>query len=416
MCLNPLFFPMSVFENAMRQLEAAAKVAKVEPEVIERLRHHERVIDVHVPVKMDDGSTKLFHGYRVQWNSARGPYKGGIRYHEQVDMDEVKALSFWMAIKCAVLRVPYGGGKGGVAVNPKLLSKDELERLTRGFTRAIADVIGPDKDIPAPDVNTTPAIMDILADEYGKIVGSFQPAVVTGKTIAKGGSEGRGTATAQGGYYAFETFRQTFMMDPASVTVVVQGFGNAGHVIATLFHRHGYKVVGVSDSKGGVYDEKGLDVPAVVTHKEKTGSVVGFAELPTLSQEQVLTLPCAVLVPSALENQLTGGIAPKVQAKFILELANGPTTPEADKYFAQQGIIVIPDVLANAGGVTVSYLEWKQNKGNEHWTEEEVFERLKPLMVDASKSVIDMAARYSITHRHAAFVLAIERIGEAMKK
>ncbi len=407
---------MSVFKNAMQQLEAAARVAHVSADVVERLRHHERVIDVHVPVRMDDGSTRLFHGYRVQWNSARGPYKGGIRYHEQVDMDEVKALSFWMAIKCAVVGIPYGGGKGGVAVNPKVLSKDEVERLTRGFTRAIADGIGPDKDIPAPDVNTTPAIMDILADEYGKIVGSFQPAVVTGKTIAKGGSEGRGTATAQGGFYVFEAFRAKVGMDPESATVVVQGFGNAGHVIAHLFYHHGYKVVAVSDSKGGVHDESGLDIPALVAHKEQTGSVIGFKGLPTLSQEEILTLPCGVLVPSALENQLTGEIAPRVRAQLVLELANGPTTPEADAYFAQHGVVVIPDVLANAGGVTVSFLEWQQNKVNEHWTEGEVFERLKPIMHEAANAVAKTAETYSITHRQAAFVLAIERIGEAMKK
>lgn len=406
---------MSVFKNAMQQLEAAAQIAKVSPEVIERLHHHERVIDVHVPVVMDDGSTRLFHGYRVQWNSARGPYKGGIRFHEQVDMDEVKALAFWMAIKCAVVGIPYGGGKGGVAVNPKLLSKNETERLTRAFTRAIADAIGPDKDIPAPDVNTTPAIMDILADEYAKIIGQPAPAVVTGKTIPNGGSEGRGTATAQGGFYVFETFRSKVGMDPESATVAVQGFGNAGHVIATLFHRHGYKVVAVSDSKGGIHDERGLDIPAVIAHKEQTGSVVGFQGLPTLSQTEILTLPCGVLVPSALENQLTEDVAPRVRAQMILELANGPTTPEADAYFAKHGVVVIPDVLANAGGVTVSFLEWQQNKTNEHWTEGEVFDRLKPIMHTASEAVIHAAERYGITHRQAAFVLAIERIGEAMK-
>lgn len=407
---------MSVFENAMKQLDAAASIAKVSPRVMNRLRHHERVVDVHVPVTMDDGSEKIFHGYRVQWNSARGPYKGGIRYHEQVDMDEVKALAFWMAIKCAVVGIPYGGGKGGVAVNPKTLSPGELERLTRGFTRAIADVIGPDKDIPAPDVNTNPAIMDILADEYGKIVGHPALAVVTGKTVGKGGSEGRGTATAQGGFYVFESMRQKVGMDPESATVVVQGFGNAGHVIAHLFHHHGYKVVGVSDSKGGVHHEAGLDIPALVAHKEKTGSVIGFNGLPTLSQEEVLTLPCGVLVPSALENQLTGEIAPRVCAQMILELANGPTTPEADAYFAEHGVVVVPDVLANAGGVTVSFLEWQQNKANEHWSESEVFERLKPLMYEAAKAVAETAEKYSITQRKAAFVLAIERIGEAMEK
>ncbi len=405
---------MSVFENAMKQLDAAASIAKVSPRIMNRLRHHERVIDVHVPVTMDDGSERLFHGYRVQWNSARGPYKGGIRYHEQVDMNEVKALAFWMTIKCAVVGIPYGGGKGGVAVNPKTLSPGELERLTRGFTRAIADVIGPDKDIPAPDVNTNPVIMDVLADEYGKIVGHPALAVVTGKTVGKGGSEGRGTATAQGGFYVFESMREKIGMDPESATIVVQGFGNAGHVIAQLFHHHGYKVVGVSDSKGGVHHEAGLDIPALVAHKEQTGSVVGFNGLPTLSQEEVLTLPCGVLVPSALENQLTGEIAPRVKAQMVLELANGPTTPEADAYFAEHGVIVVPDVLANAGGVTVSFLEWQQNKTNEHWSESEVFERLKPLMHEAAHAVAETAEKHSITQRQAAFVLAIERIGEAL--
>lgn len=407
---------MSVFENAMKQLDAAASIAKVSPRVMNRLRHHERVIDVHVPVTMDDESERLFQGYRVQWNSARGPYKGGIRYHEQVDMDEVKALAFWMTIKCAVVGIPYGGGKGGVAVNPKTLSSGELERLTRGFTRAIADVIGPGKDIPAPDVNTNPAIMDILADEYSKIVGHPALAVVTGKTVGKGGSEGRGTATAQGGFYVFESMREKIGMDPESATIVVQGFGNAGHVIAQLFHHHGYKVVGVSDSKGGVHHEAGLDIPALVAHKEQTGSVVGFNGLPTLSQEEVLTLPCGVLVPSALENQLTGEIAPRVKAQMVLELANGPTTPEADAYFAEHGVIVVPDVLANAGGVTVSFLEWQQNKANEHWSESEVFERLKPLMHEAAHAVAETAEKHSITQRQAAFVLAIERIGEALEK
>lgn len=387
-------------------------IAKVSPAVIERLRHHERIVDVHVPVAMDDGSSRIFHGYRVQWNSARGPYKGGIRYHEQVDMDEVKALAFWMTIKCAVVGIPYGGGKGGVAVNPKLLSAAETERVTRGFTRAIADVIGPDKDIPAPDVNTNAAIMDIIADEYSKLVGQWSPAVVTGKSVFKGGSEGRGSATAQGGFFVFEAFRNKVGMDPESATVVVQGFGNAGHAIAHLFHHHGYKVVAVSDSKGGIHDERGLDIPAVAAYKEEAGSVVGFNGLSTLSQVEVLTLPCGVLVPSALENQLTGDIAPHVRAQMILELANGPTTPEADAYFHQHGVVVVPDVLTNAGGVAVSFFEWQQNKTDEHWPQNEVFDRLKPLMEEASRAVIETTERYGITYRQAAFVLALERIAE----
>ncbi|MDO8617337.1 MAG: Glu/Leu/Phe/Val dehydrogenase [Candidatus Uhrbacteria bacterium] len=406
---------MSAFTNAMRQLELAATIAPLDPATLERLRHPQRIVDVQFPVKMDNGSTKFFHGYRVQWNNDRGPYKGGLRFHAQVEMDEVKALAFWMTIKCAVVGIPFGGGKGGVTVNPKELSKGELERLMRAFTRSIADVIGPDKDIPAPDVNTNPPLMDILADEYGKIIGHAEPAVVTGKSIAHGGSEGRGTATGQGGYYVFDVYREKSGFDPESGSIVVQGFGNAGQVIAKLFHHHGYRVIAVSDSQGGIHDERGLDIPALIKHKESTGRVSGFFGAREINQEELLTLPCGVLVPSALENQLTGEIAPRVQAQMILELANGPTTPEADAYFAKHGTIVIPDVLANAGGVATSFLEWQQNKTGEHWSEKEVFARMEPLIREAAKAVIHTAEKYGATQREAAFVLAIERIAEVAR-
>lgn len=406
---------MNAFQNAMRQLEDAAATRPMDPFVLERLRHPERVVDVEFSVTMDDGSPKIFRGYRVQWNSARGPYKGGLRFHQQVEMDEVKALAFWMAIKCAVVGIPYGGGKGGVTVDPKTLSAGELERLTRSFTRAIADVIGPDKDIPAPDVNTTPTIMDILADEYGKIVGHAEPAVVTGKTIANGGSEGRGGATGQGGYYVFEEYRQKFSLDPESLTVVVQGFGNVGQSIARLFDHHGYKVIAVSDSKGGIHDERGMDIKALIAHKDATGSVAGFPGTKPVGSDELLALPCGVLIPSALENQLTAESAPRVQAQMILELANGPTTPEADQHFAKNGVIVVPDVLANSGGVATSFLEWQQNKTGEHWSETEVYARLEPLMREAARAVIRKGEEVGATHREAAFLVAVERIEMAVK-
>ncbi len=407
---------MSAFSNAMRQLELAATAMHLDAYTLERLRHPQRIVEVDFPVKLDDGATKLLHGYRVQWNDARGPFKGGLRFHPQTDLDEVKALSFWMSIKCAVVNIPFGGGKGGVTVNPKELSKTELESLARSFTRAIADVIGPEKDVPAPDVNTTPQIMDWLADEYGKIVGKPSPAVVTGKTLDHGGSEGRGTATGQGAYYVFEAFSRKLGWDPESTTVAVQGFGNAGQEIARLFHHHGYKVVAVSDSQGGVHNEAGLDIPELIKQKAQTGHVVRLPESRDITNEELLTLPCGVLVPSALENTLTAQNVDQVKASVVLEVANGPTTPEADLALAKRGVTVIPDVLANAGGVTTSFLEWQQNMTNEHWSETQVFERLKPIMDDSSEGVLSTAEKYAVTYREAAFILALERLDKAIRK
>jgi len=406
---------MSAFSNAMRQLDLAASAMHLDAYTLERLRHPQRTVEVDFPVKMDDGSTKLFHGYRVQWNDARGPFKGGLRFHPQTDLDEVKALSFWMSIKCAVANIPFGGGKGGVTVNPKELSKTELENLTRSFTRSIADVIGPEKDVPAPDVNTTPQIMDWLADEYGKYVGKPSPAVVTGKTLEHGGSEGRGTATGQGAYYVFEAYRAKLALDPETSTVAVQGFGNAGQEIARLFHHHGYKVVAISDSQGGIHDENGIDVPELIRLKKETGHVARIGDARDITNEELLKVECGVLVPSALENAIDADMAHEVKAQMVLEVANGPTTPEADMILAKRGITVVPDVLTNAGGVTTSFLEWQQNMTNEHWTEVEVFTRLKPIMDDASAAVMRAADLHSVTQREAAFIVGLERIDKALK-
>jgi len=405
---------MSVFQNALRQLEGAASGISIDPAVLERIKQAERQIDVHFPVRMDDGSVRFFHGFRVQWSSALGPYKGGLRFHPNVDIDEVKALSLWMMIKCAVVNIPFGGGKGGVTVDPKTLSSGELERLTRSFTRSIADCIGPDLDVPAPDVNTTPQIMDWIADEYAKIKGTPMPAVVTGKSIANGGSEGRGRATGMGAYTVFESFQKKMGMDPETATVVVQGFGNAGQEIARLFHHHGYKVVAVSDSHGGIHHEDGLDIPAFIEAKKTTGRLVRSAGSREITNDELLRLPCGVLVPSALENVITDAVADATEAKVILEIANGPTTPEADAILAKRGILVIPDVLANAGGVTVSYLEWEQNRINEHWGESEVVTRMQAIMNDACDAVSFMAAEKGLSLRQAAFAVALSRLGSAI--
>lgn len=407
---------MSAFQNAMRQLELAATAMHLPAPILERLREPERVVDVHFPVVMDDGAARMFRGYRVQYSNARGPYKGGLRFHPRVDLDEVKALSFWMAIKCAVVNIPFGGGKGGVTVNPKELSLGELERLTRAFTRAIADVIGPDKDVPAPDVNTTPRIMDWLADEYAKITGSPAPAVVTGKSVARGGSEGRGAATGRGAYRVFERFRDTLGMDPETATVVVQGFGNAGQEIARLFHHHGYKVIAASDSSGAIHDENGLDVPALIATKKETGKLGRPHGSREITNDELLRLPCGALVPSAFENQITKENALSLACRMVLEVANGPTTPDADALLAARSIPVVPDVLVNSGGVAASFLEWQQNKAEEHWSEQEVFQRLEPLMDDACEAVIAAAKEHGVAYREAAFIVGLDRIRKAMER
>ncbi|HEV7702270.1 MAG TPA: Glu/Leu/Phe/Val dehydrogenase [Candidatus Paceibacterota bacterium] len=405
------------FQNAMAQLDKAAQIKNFDLEFIARLRQPDRDIRISIPVYMDDGSQKIFEGYRVEYNNTLGPYKGGIRYHADTEINEVKALAFWMALKCAVAGIPMGGGKGGITVDPKKLSKGELERLSRGWVQKLSDILGPHKDVPAPDVNTTPEIMAWMSDEFEKITGDKTKATFTGKPIEAGGSEGRGPATGLGGFYIFDALREKLEL-PEKCRVVIQGFGNVGSNAAKIFKDHGHIVIAVSDSRNGIIAKDGLDLDAVETYKKNTGSLKDFSQTnsqtKSITNEELLELECDVLVPAAFENVVTEANADKIHAKVILELANGPITPEADEILFKKDISVIPDILANSGGVTVSYFEWDQNLKNEHWSERQVFDKLRPLMEDAAGKIFTKA-RESNTHlRMGAFILALERIQEKM--
>ncbi len=402
------------FENAMAQLDKVAKVKKIFDELLARLREPNRDIRISIPVKMDDGSLKVFQGYRVQYSNSLGPYKGGIRYHPDTEINEIKALAFWMSLKCAVAGIPMGGGKGGITVLPKDLSKGELERLSRGWVRGLVEVLGPQKDVPAPDVNTTPEIMAWMADEFGKITGEKTGAAFTGKPIEKGGSEGRGPATGLGGFYVFDALKKELEL-PEKCKVVIQGFGNVGGNAARIFEENGHTVMAVSDSSGGIFKKDGLEFEKVEAYKKKTGRFQGFPGAKNITNAELLKLPCDLLIPAAFENVLNETNADKVQAKAVLELANGPTTPEADEILFKKNIIVIPDILANSGGVTVSYFEWEQNLKKEHWSEKGVFEKLKSRMENASKKVSEKAREAKTSLRMGAFILALERIRDKMK-
>jgi len=409
------------FENAMTQLHKAGAFItdKQSKEKVRILEQPQRILNVTIPVTMDNGSLKIFQGYRVQHNNARGPYKGGIRYHYNVSMDEVKALGFWMAMKCAVADLPLGGAKGGIVVNPKELSEGELERLSRGYARAIADCIGPDKDVPAPDVNTTGQIMGWMVDEFMKVKKSKDTklrSTFTGKLIKDGGSEGREEATGLGGLFVLqeilEKMRQSVNASKRQLTVAVQGFGNVGYNVAKFLDEAGFTVVAVSDSKGGIFASAGLDPVRVGEEKKKTGHLAGGK---TITNAELLELPVDILVPSALESVLTGENAPRVKAKIVLEMANGPTTPEADTILYKKGIVVIPDILANSGGVTVSCFEWQQNLKGAHWTKKDVNAKLKTKMGVAAGDVWDAGKTHKTDLRTAAFVVALQRILKAMK-
>lgn len=397
------------FENAMTQLDKVVKIKKFDSDFIARLREPNRDIRVSIPVKMDNGSTKIFEGYRVEYNNAIGPYKGGIRYHPNTEINEVKALAFWMTIKCAVADIPMGGGKGGITVDPKSLSKAELERLSRGWVRRLSDVLGPHKDVPAPDVNTTPEIMAWMTDEFEKLSGDKSKATFTGKPIDKGGSEGRGPATGLGGFYVFETLRKQIGL-PKICKVVIQGFGNVGSNAAHIFSKNGHIIVAVSDSKSAIFNKNGLDLEKVEAHKKNTGSLKDFEDAKNITNGELLELPADLLIPAAFENVITDKNANKIKAKAVLELANGPVTPEADEVLFKKGIPVIPDVLANSGGVTVSYFEWDQNLKKEHWTEKEVFKKLKQKMEEASEKILEKSKKYKTSLRMGAFIVALERI------
>lgn len=405
---------MNPFLNAMAQLDKAAAIAKIDPSLLERLKSPDRLLEFSLDVKMDDGAAKTFPAYRVQWNRARGPYKGGLRYAPHVDLDEVKALSFWMTIKTAVLDLPLGGGKGGIVVDPKTLSVAELERLTRAFARALAPHVGPDLDVPAPDMHTSGREMGWFLDEYEKAVGRSAPGVVTGKPLALGGSLGREAATGRGGFHLLDLAADAAGISGGPRRVAVQGFGNVGQWFARLASEYGWRVVAVSDSKGGVYDASGLNVERLLELKRagKNFTEAGFGV--PVTQEALLECECDILVPAALENQITAEVAERVKAKAVLELANGPTTPEADDVLERRGVLVVPDVLANAGGVTVSYFEWVQNLARDVWTEETVNAKLKERMRKAWNDVFAAQRTAGGTLRQAAFALAVRRVTEAM--
>ena len=401
------------FAIAQQQFDIAADKLGLDPDLREVLRHCKREIIVHFPVRMDDGTVRVFQGFRVQHNVVRGPAKGGLRYHPDVSLDEMRALSMWMTWKCAVMGLPFGGAKGGVICDPKTLSDGELERITRRFTSEIALVIGPQEDIPAPDVNTDARIMAWIMDSYSMAVGHSVPAVITGKPRSIGGSAGRTGATALGLVSIIREIARRRGMALAGQSAVIQGFGNAGAHAATYLHELGVRVIAVSDSSGAVVNTDGLDIPLLRRHKKETGRVTGFPNAESIDPADILELPCDWLIPAALENQITGANADRIRARFIVEAANGPTTPEADRILADKGIVVVPDILANAGGVTVSYFEWVQDLQWLFWDEDEIRARLDRLMCQAFEAVSSMAERYNVDLRTAATMLAIERVAEA---
>ncbi|MCA9356528.1 Glu/Leu/Phe/Val dehydrogenase [Candidatus Nomurabacteria bacterium] len=402
------------FENYKKRVLSTMEKSGMPKEYATPFLEPENIVEGNIDVKMDDGSTKKFKGYRVQYNSARGPYKGGIRFHQDADLDEVKALAALMAIKCAVVGIPMGGGKGGVTVNPKELSKKEIENLSRGWVRLMGDNIGVDKDIPAPDVNTTPEIMGYMLDEFEKINKRNEPGMITGKPLALGGSQGRTPATGQGGFYVLESLMKALGKKEKG-TIAIQGFGNVGYYFARLVHDAGYKVVAVSDSKEGIYVPGGIDPVAAENLKSSGKRLSDYDGAQVITNEELLELDVDILVPAALDNQIREDNAKNIKAMFIIELANGPITPEADVILENAGVIVVPDVLANAGGVTVSYFEWVQNRSQFYWTEEEVLAKLKPIMDDAFEKVFIASKEKEISMREGAFYVALERLVESMK-
>ncbi len=401
------------WDVAQRQFDLAADRLNLDPGLRRVLREPRRELTVHFPVKMDDGNVEVFTGYRVQHNLGRGPAKGGIRYHQDVTLDEVKALAMWMTWKCAVVGIPYGGGKGGVVVDPKKLSLKELEALTRRFTTEIEVLIGPERDIPAPDVNTNAHVMAWMMDTYSMHQGFTVPGVVTGKPISLGGSEGRNEATARGTVYTIVEAAHHLGLDLDRSTVAVQGFGNAGAIAARLMREEGSRVVAVSDSAGGIRRMDGLDIDRVLAWKREHGTVTGFPGAEDVSNAEVLETECDVLIPAALENQITSRNADRIRAKVIAEAANGPTTPDADDILFERGVFLIPDILCNAGGVTVSYFEWVQDLNRDHWSETIVNEKLKGIMTRAFDETAALARRASANMRTGAYLLAVQRVAEA---
>lgn len=399
------------FAGALKQLEKVKNLIKLDENIYAQLQSPQKFLEVSIPVKMDNGSIKVFKGYRSQYSNARGPYKGGIRFHHLVNEAEVKALSMWMALKTAVVGIPLGGGKGGVIVNPKELSEAELEKLSRGYIQAIHKLIGPTVDVPAPDVYTDPKIMGWMMDEYEKLTGGGAPGVITGKPLSIGGSKARGYSTAQGGFYVLQHAVKKLQLK--NLNVAIQGFGNAGAIMAKILDENGYKVVAVSDSKGGIYNAGGLDIKKLQEHKDATGSVMNFEGSTSIGNE-ILNQDAAILVLAALENSVTADNASAIKAQLVIELANGPVTQEGDEILNKKEVVVVPDILANAGGVAVSYFEQVQNAYNFYWEEKDILEKLEKIMVDSFNEVWDRKEKYQHDMRTGAYALALERISRAM--
>lgn len=412
---------LNVFETAQKQLKAACDALKLEPGIYEILKQPQRIVEVAIPVKMDDGSIQVFTGWRSQHNNACGPYKGGIRYSPKAYADEVRALSLWMTFKCAVLGLPYGGGKGAIKVDPSKLSAGELERLSRGFIDLIHPLIGADKDVPAPDMNTNAVIMGWMVDEFEKLQGHPEPGVVTGKPLAYGGSLGRTAATGNGVGFAVREACKKVGIDLKGARVVLQGFGNVGSYTALALARLGAKIIAISDLTGTIYNKDGIDIEGLIKYQAKNKAETGVPKIADFPGTQAISIDefwrteCEVLCPCATENQITAEVAKVVNCKVIGEGANGPTTPEADEILLQRGILVVPDIFCSAGGVTVSYFEWVQNLQNYYWTEEEVNAKLERNMVESFNKIYDMQVKHGVTMRTAAFMVAIERVAQAMR-
>ena len=409
---------MSLFDNTLKQIEQAASIMSLDKDIVTILSAPKRILQVSLPIRMDSGEIKVFQGFRVQHNDVAGPFKGGIRYHQQVDMGEVKALATWMTMKCSVVGIPLGGGKGGIIVDPKILSKRELEQLTRKYIDRVEAFIGPELDVPAPDVNTTPEIMAWMADEYSKLQKKNKLGVVTGKPLEVGGSQGRAEATSRGGYYVLNEIAKKKGINPAEIRVVIQGFGNAGSHMARILAEEGYKIIGVSDSLGGIYSANGLDAKCIIKCKKEKGSVMKCEcanDIQVMTNQELIEQDCDILVLAALENQVTAENANNIKAKIIIELANGPVTPEADAILKDREVMVVPDILANAGGVTVSYFELVQNEMNYYWSAEEVQAKLEPIMINAWNRVSDIQKEFDCTLRQGAFISAMRRLEAKLK-
>ncbi|EPZ51549.1 glutamate dehydrogenase [Alicyclobacillus acidoterrestris ATCC 49025] len=404
----------NVLVNTQAAVRDALSRLGYEETIYHLLSEPVRVLTVRIPVKMDDGHTEVFTGYRAQHNDAIGPTKGGIRFHPDVTLDEVKALSIWMSLKCGIFNLPYGGAKGGIICDPRVMSMGEQERLARGYVRAVSQIVGPTKDIPAPDVYTNPQIMAWMYDEYSHIREHDSPGFITGKPLVLGGSEGRNQATALGVCIAMREAATRLGKDIHDLRVNVQGFGNVGSNVALILHQWGVKVTGISDANGGLYDENGLNIEQLIDQKDSFGMVT-TAYQNTMSNEEFLKLPCDVLIPAALENQIHQDNAADIQASIIIEAANGPTTPAADDILNERGVLVVPDVLANAGGVTVSYFEWVQNNQGFYWTEEEVNHRLEQMMIKSVHNILETSERYQVGPRLAAYMVGIRPFAEAMR-